>query len=127
MTTEALRQLGFTQVGEPGNDEAYPAGNAGCHGQIRYGPAGHSAARTLQLVEPCLQLVNDGRPDASVDLSVGEAFNDVRPSSEAREILGQLQAASAQNVSASGNEQHISGRAPIVDQELLADTMPSHC
>ncbi|MFC4000991.1 envelope integrity protein Cei [Prauserella oleivorans] len=127
MTTEALRQLGFTQLAEPANDDSFPAGEADCHGQIRYGTNGEGAARTLQLIDPCLQLVNDGRRDATVDLAVGTTFNDVRPTREALDVLEQLNRWSAENSAVGGSEQSAGGQGPIVDQDLLAKTAPSHC
>lgn len=127
MTTEALRRIGFTQLAEPANDDSFPAGEAVCHGQIRYGTNGEGAARTLQLIDPCLQLINDGRRDATVDLAVGTLFNDVRPTQEARRILDQLNAWSAENRAVGGSEQSAGGQGPIVDQDLLAKTAPSHC
>ncbi|WP_183786047.1 envelope integrity protein Cei [Prauserella flava] len=128
MTTSALEQLGFTQLGEPGNDDAFPKGEASCHGQLRYGPNGEAAARTLRLIDPCLQLVEDGRKDATVDLAIGSAFNDVRPTSEALDVLEQLKRSSKNNTS--GSEQSAggaSGTSSLIDRELLDQTEPEHC
>jgi len=48
------------------------------------------AARTVSLVEPCAELVKDGRPDATVDLVIGQRFDQLRPTMEARRIINQL-------------------------------------
>ncbi|WP_308292178.1 envelope integrity protein Cei [Prauserella halophila] len=128
MTTSALEQLGFTQLGEPANDDAFPKGEASCHGQLRYGPNGEAAARTLRLVDPCLQLVEDGRKDATVDLAIGSAFNDVRPTSDALDVLDRLTRSS--NDDSSGSEQSAggaSGTSSLIDRELLDRTEPEHC
>lgn len=128
MTTSALQQLGFTQLGEPANDDAFPKGEASCHGQIRYGPNGEAAARTLLLIDPCLQLVEDGRKDATVDLAIGSAFNDVRPTSEALDVLDQLKRSSEGRTS--GSEQSAGsagGGSSLIDRELLDKTLPEHC
>lgn len=128
MTTTALEQLGFTQLGEPANDDAFPKGEASCHGQLRYGPNGEAAARTLRLIDPCLQLVEDGRKDATVDLAIGSGFNDVRPTSEALDVLDQLKSSSKGKTS--GSEQSAggaSGTSSLIDREQLDKTEPEHC
>jgi hypothetical protein len=86
-----LTELGMKQAGEPGNDPVYPAGDMTCRGQIRFGAPGAQAARTLSLVEPCLELVRDDRQDATVDVSIGKKFDEVKPNSAARKVLDQLQ------------------------------------
>ncbi|MEU6645436.1 envelope integrity protein Cei [Saccharomonospora sp. NPDC046836] len=126
MTTEGLRQLGFTQIAQPDNDDAYGDRTANCHGQIRFGTNGESAARTLQLVDPCLELVRDNRQDATVDLAVGTRFNDARPTRTALDVLDQLKTWSAQNRNA-GNSEQSTGQGPVVDQELLDHTAPTVC
>ena len=133
MTTMALEQLGFTQTAEPGNDEAFPKGEANCHGQVRYGTNGEAAARTLRLIDPCLELVEDGRKDATVDLAIGTAFNDVRPSSEAVEVLDQLkksgQGTEGGSEQSAGEEQSGAGAGggSLIDKELLDKTVAEHC
>ena len=83
-------ELGMKQAADPDNDPIYPAGDMGCRGQIRFGAPGAAAARTLSLVEPCLELVRDDRQDASIDISIGKKFDDVKPNSDARKVLDQL-------------------------------------
>ncbi|MGW6933791.1 envelope integrity protein Cei [Lentzea sp. NPDC054927] len=83
-------ELGLKQAADPGNDPIYPAGDMGCRGQIRFGAPGSQAARTLSLLEPCLELVRDDRQDATVDIAVGKKFDEVKPNSDARKVLDQL-------------------------------------
>ncbi|NKQ55971.1 envelope integrity protein Cei [Amycolatopsis sp. K13G38] len=120
ITTESLRQLGFAQIAPPENDPAY-AGvqEAKCRGQIRFGDNGVSAARTLSIVVPCVELVKDTRADASVDLSIGSGFGDVRPTQQAQQVLQQLQAWSAQHPGGAGGEQSASGK-PVIDPALIS-------
>ncbi|HVV10064.1 envelope integrity protein Cei [Amycolatopsis sp.] len=126
ITTESLRELGFTQIGAPENDPAYPNGvEAKCHGQIRFGDNGVSAARTLSLVLPCVELVKDTRADASVDVSIGSGFGDVRPTQQARDVLQQLQAWSAQHPG-DGNEQS-AGSSAVIDPALLSAARNAAC
>ena len=120
IATTALRELGFTATGDPGNDPAYPKGDARCRGQIRYGENGASAARTVSLVVPCAELVRDNRKDASVDLSTGKLFTDVQPRAEAVKVLQQLTAWSQAHQGGGSSEQSAGANAPVVDQTLLA-------
>jgi hypothetical protein len=85
-----LEELGFTRSAPPGNDPFYPDGDMECVGQLRFGAAGEPAASTLALVLPCVELVRDGRPDDSVEVSVGTAFGDLSPTRPARDALDQL-------------------------------------
>ncbi|WP_162830704.1 envelope integrity protein Cei [Amycolatopsis thermalba] len=125
ITTESLRQLGFTQIAPPENDPAYATAEAACRGQLRFGDNGSSAARTLSLVVPCVELVRDNREDASVDLAIGSAFGDVVPTQAAREILAQLQAWSAQHDGDAGEQSAVS--PPPIDEALLAAARPGTC
>ncbi|HET9141771.1 envelope integrity protein Cei, partial [Actinophytocola sp.] len=88
--TEALRQLGFGQIAPPDNDPLYTAADLNCRAQIRFGPKGAAAARTLSLVEPCAELVRDERPDGSVDFALGERFDDLRNRTDTRRIMEEL-------------------------------------
>ncbi|WP_309113759.1 envelope integrity protein Cei [Saccharothrix sp.] len=85
-----LTELGLKQAAEPGNDPLYPAQDMTCRGQIRFGAPGAGAARTLSLIAPCLELVQDGRQDATVDLAIGKKFGEVKPNQDARRVLDQL-------------------------------------
>jgi hypothetical protein len=85
-----LAQYGVAQAAPPGNDPRYPTGDMRCFGQIRFGPNGSAAARTLSLLVPCAQLVRDNRQDTTVDLALGSYFTDMAPSSDATQVLAQL-------------------------------------
>ncbi|MBK1788735.1 envelope integrity protein Cei [Prauserella cavernicola] len=126
MTTEGLRQLGFTQIAEPENDPAYADVEANCHGQIRYGDNGEGAARAALLIDPCMELVKDNRQDATVDLAVGTQFNDARLTPATKDVLNRLTEWSEQNRNTGDSEQS-AGRGPNIDQELLDDTVPEFC
>jgi hypothetical protein len=85
-----LGELGLPEAGQPDNDPLYPAQDLSCVGQIRYGPDGASAARTLSLVVPCAELVDDGRQGAAVDLALGSDFRDITPGQGVTEALKAL-------------------------------------
>jgi hypothetical protein len=94
MVAEELMSLGFNKAADPSNDPIYVKQDMPCHGQIRFGPGGAAAARTLSIAVPCAELVRDDRQDAAVDLSLGTKFDDVKPTSRAKrvlEALGQVQ------------------------------------
>ena len=125
ITTESLRQLGFTQIAPPENDPAYVNTEASCRGQLRFGDNGSSAARTLSLVVPCVELVRDNREDAGVDLAIGSGFGDVMPTQAARDILTQLQGWSAQHGDDGGEQSAVN--PPLIDANLLAAARPGTC
>jgi hypothetical protein len=127
ITTTALHELGFTNTGEPANDPAYENREAKCRGQIRFGENGITAARTLGLVVPCAELVQDNRKDTSVDLVTGTNFGDIRPRAEARQILTQLAEWSKAHQGGGGNEQSAGAQAPVIDQTLLASARDVQC
>ena len=85
-----LADLGFQEAAPPENDPLHPNGKMECVGQLRFGPAGQGAARTLALVVPCVELVRDARTDDTVDLSVGTGFRDVDPPRAVRNALDQI-------------------------------------
>ncbi|GAA2013800.1 envelope integrity protein Cei [Nakamurella flavida] len=72
--TDELRAAGFASIRTSGNDPLYVASDLRCVGEIRYGPAGAAAARTVLILAPCAQLVLDGRVDDSVDLALGARY-----------------------------------------------------
>lgn len=127
LTTEALRQLGFTQVAAPDNDPAYEGRTANCRGQIRYGENGASAARTLSLIDPCVELIKDNRKDTSVDLAIGTGFGDVVPRPEARRVLEQLSSWSQQSRTSNGSELSTGEKAPRIDPSLLEAARSASC
>ncbi|KAB7758201.1 hypothetical protein A5630_02765 [Mycolicibacterium mucogenicum] len=84
-----LRDLGFGQPAAS-NDPVYASTRMECQGQIRFGPAGKSAAAALWLVAPCTQLFQDQRPDDSVDLAIGTEFNELAHSDDIEAMLASL-------------------------------------
>jgi hypothetical protein len=85
-----LSDLGFQEAAPPDNDALFPRGELECVGQLRFGPAGQGAARTLALVVPCTELVRDTRADDVVDVVVGTGFRDVNPPRAVRNALDQI-------------------------------------
>ncbi|ANY08727.1 envelope integrity protein Cei [Pseudonocardia sp. HH130630-07] len=90
LVSAQLRDLAFGEANTPGNDPAFPDGDLGCIGQLRFGPDGGPGAATLSLALPCMELVRDDRPGGTVDVVVGTAFTDVAPGRAARDALDQL-------------------------------------
>lgn len=82
-----LGEVGIGEAAPPDNDPRYPAQDLGCVGQIRFGPQGQAAARTLSVVVPCAELVRDDRTDGTVDLALGSDFRDITPSQPVTETL----------------------------------------
>jgi hypothetical protein len=111
LVTETLRGFGFTQIGDPGNDALY-GDNMPCRAQIRFGAQGTAAARTLSLVEPCAELVRDDRKDATVELALGDNFDDLKTSLTVRQLLEQLNDFAEQHPPAKGGLQ---ANAPQAD------------
>jgi hypothetical protein len=89
--TDELRAAGFESILGGANDPLYPAADLRCVAQIRFGPAGAAAARTVLLVAPCAQLVVDSRVDDSVDLSLGARYIYDSVSDEVRAELRAIQ------------------------------------
>ncbi|QLY29371.1 envelope integrity protein Cei [Nocardia huaxiensis] len=86
-----LSDLGFASAPEAfGNDPVYVNGDLECMGQIRFGVNGRPGASALQLVAPCAELIEDSRTDDTVDLVLGSLFRDLRPSTDAEEVLRSL-------------------------------------
>ena len=122
-----LQKLGFVQAAPPANDPRYPLGDMRCFGQIRFGPNGESAARTVSLVEPCAQLVEDSRQDASVDLALGAYSNDLAPTPDTQLVLAQLATWAAKHPAANGGLQSQNGQQPSVSASLLAGAHTFQC
>lgn len=99
-----LGELGIAEAAPPDNDPLYPAQDLSCVGQIRYGPASASAARTLSLVVPCAELVDDGRAPATVDLALGSDFRDITPTAGVTDALRALARGSADGAPAAGTD-----------------------
>lgn len=88
-----LSDYGFASPPAPqyANDPVYVNGDLECTGQIRFGSNGRPAAAAVQLVAPCAELIEDKRPDDSVDVALGSLFgNDLRPGNDAEEVLKSL-------------------------------------
>jgi len=126
LVTEMLRTLGFSQVAEPDNDAIY-GDEMTCRAQIRFGPQGESAARTLSLVEPCAELVRDDRKDATVDIALGDGFDTLDPNGDARAALEQLSAWALQNPPDQGGLQAEGAPQPELDEALLSGARNVRC
>jgi hypothetical protein len=121
-----LTELGLKQAADPGNDPIYPAGDMNCRGQIRFGAPGSSAARTLSLLEPCLELVRDDRQDATVDIAIGKKFDEVKPNSDARKVLDQLKEWAEQQPDQQGG-QVAAPAPPSLNQDNLVGARDVTC
>ncbi|MBW4722503.1 envelope integrity protein Cei [Saccharothrix obliqua] len=121
-----LAELGLKQAAEPGNDPVYPAQDMTCRGQIRFGAPGAGAARTLSIIEPCLELVRDERQDATVDVAVGKKFTEVKPNHDARKVLDQLTSWVEQHPEQPGGQVAERG-SPSVNADNLHAARDVHC
>ena len=83
ITAEVLGTRGF-KVGDVGNFEGPKIGSVG---QVQFGPAGADIARLVEAYVPGVELVNDGRPGDSVDLIIGQKFEDILTKAQAAEVL----------------------------------------
>ncbi|RZQ63265.1 LytR family transcriptional regulator [Amycolatopsis suaedae] len=127
IVTAGLKDMGFTKALDPANDPAYEGREANCRGQIRFGENGMAAARTLSLADPCVELIKDNREDGTVDLAIGSAFRDPRPTKEGRQVLQQLAEWSRQHPDTAGGEQATGQRPATIDQTLLASARDIEC
>ncbi|MBM7861939.1 hypothetical protein JOD27_005772 [Lentzea nigeriaca] len=119
-------ELGLKQAADPGNDPIYPAGDMGCRGQIRFGAPGAAAARTVSLLEPCLELVRDDRQDATVDIAIGKKFDEVKPNADARKVLDQLKEWAEQQPEQQGG-QAAAASPPTLNADYLAGARDVTC
>ncbi|MBP2330905.1 hypothetical protein JOF56_011290 [Kibdelosporangium banguiense] len=126
LVTENLRQLGFTQIAEPGDDPVYPNRDMSCRGQIRFGPQGTAAARTLSLLDPCAELVRDNREGAGVDLVIGQKFDELPIKAETRQILRVLAEWGAQHPPQTGGLQSVEG-GPQLDPAMIEAIRKAPC
>ncbi|WP_447006490.1 envelope integrity protein Cei [Saccharothrix isguenensis] len=122
-----LVELGLKQAAEPDNDPVYPSQDMTCRGQIRFGAPGAGAARTLSLIEPCLELVRDERQDATVDLAIGQKFSEVKPNSDARKVLDQLSAWAEQEPEQQGGQAAEGSTSPSLNADNLQAARDVHC
>lgn len=120
-----LAEWGFAPTAEPTNDPLHPAFDLLCHGEIRFGPAGEAAARTLSLAVPCAELVRDTRPEGVVDLALGTEFTKLQPNDAARRVLGDLVRLDQPFLPWDGGQ--AAGHPPAVDPELLRAARMVEC
>ncbi len=94
VSAELIRTYGFAAAEHASaNDPLFYNQNMRCVGQIRFGPNGKAQARTMHLMVPCAELVQDARQDNGVELALGTLFGDLSPSPDAKTILATLRAA----------------------------------
>jgi hypothetical protein len=116
LVSAELVQLGFTAAKNPaGNDTVYADQNMQCVGQIRFGAAGLAQARTLQLVVPCAELVQDARTDPGLDLALGTTFGQLAPGGATTTVLTAL------------NDAKKSQTPPVVDKATLDAATNTRC
>lgn len=121
-----LAELGFVPTAEPTNDPHHPGFDLRCHGEIRFGPAGESAARTLSLAVPCAELIRDVRPEAAVDLALGTEFTRLRPNGAALDALqGLVQLGQPMRSTQGGQAAGVV--TPAVDPVLLREARKVDC
>ncbi|MGO1054276.1 MULTISPECIES: envelope integrity protein Cei [unclassified Crossiella] len=124
LVNEELIGFGFNKAGEPGDDPVY-ADKLSCHGQLRYGPNGAGAARTMSLLAPCVQLVRDERQDSTVDVVLGKKFDGIKPAPSTRQLLDKLKEWAEQQPEKGG--QQAAPPPPQLDAEQLASARNVHC
>ncbi|HEY1974454.1 MAG TPA: envelope integrity protein Cei [Pseudonocardia sp.] len=123
LVASQLGELGFTEAADPTNDPLYPTGDLKCRGELRFGPNGLAAARTVRLVLPCIALLKDSRADDTVDVAVGTLFGEVNPTKPVRTALQQLGGSAGQtSVGDAGG-----AATPSVDPDLLAQASDVPC
>ncbi|QNG19053.1 envelope integrity protein Cei [Rhodococcus triatomae] len=88
-----LNDYGFASAPDVqvGNDPIYTDQNLQCQGQLRFGQEGRAAASALWLIAPCAELIEDARPDDTVDLALGTYFRSIAPNADAEEVLRSLE------------------------------------
>lgn len=126
LVTENLRALGFTQVADPANDAIY-GDKLTCRAQIRFGAQGTSAARTISLLEPCAELVRDDRQDATVDVVLGDKFDDLHPNQAAKTLIEQLNDLAKQEPPTQGGLQAAAPKTYKVEAHLLEAARKVNC
>ncbi|MGH3937736.1 MAG: envelope integrity protein Cei [Pseudonocardiaceae bacterium] len=126
IVTTQLTELGFVPTEQPTNDPRHPGFDLRCHGEIRFGPAGEPAARTLSLVMPCAELVRHVRSDAVVELALGTEFAGLRPNDAAREALAGLTRL-GQPILPTHGGQAAGVVAPAIDPLLLQQARKVDC
>ena len=126
LVTESLKALGFSQVADPANDPIY-GDKMTCRAQIRFGALGTAAARTISLLEPCAELVRDERQDATVDVVLGDKFDDLHPNRAAKTLIEQLNDLAKQEPPAQGGLQATTPKTYKVDPSLMTAARNVKC
>lgn len=87
-----FREIGFAAPPDnaSGNDPLNPDQDLACNGQLRFGDNGRWAALAVVMALPCVELVNDGREDATTDLALGTFFSGLSHKDTNEEVLAQL-------------------------------------
>ena len=85
-----LGDLGFPEAARRTTIPLYADADMECVGQLRFGPTGQGAARTLGLVLPCTELVRDDRTDDVVSSWSAPAFATSSPPRAVRNALDQI-------------------------------------
>jgi hypothetical protein len=79
---------------------------------------------------PCVELLRDGRQDASVDVSVGTGFGDLNPGPAARDALDQLADPGTGSDGSANADPNAADAAPApatVDPELAEEARSASC
>lgn len=126
-TTDRLAELGFTELAKPANDPAYKGRIAECRGQIRFGPNGKAAARTLSLLEPCFELVRTNRTDAGVNFVLGAGFRGIELTDKRRKALRQLKSGGGGAQPSAGGERAARGNGSGPSAELISAIRNTSC
>lgn len=131
IVTATLQQDGFAHVAAPGNDTIFDPAKGhdylDCRAQIRFGPNGASAARTMSVVEPCAQLVRDDRQDTSVNLVIGTQFDQLIVRPAARNALAAIERAAGTLPTEHGGQSSIQDAAVKVPAAMLNKARAVHC
>lgn len=125
-TSGMLDDLGFGKLQKPGNDPAFKGREPDCYGQIRYGQDGKAAARTVSLLDPCLELVETSREDAGVDIVLGTEFRGIHISDAARKILDKLRERADEHPSESTAAQQAAAESSL-SPSLLQKARDAYC
>lgn len=124
--SSSLDELGFDKLAKPANDPAYEDHEPDCYGQIRYGREGKAAARTVSLVDPCLELVRTSRDDAEVDMVLGNDFRGIHVSEATHKILDKLRERSEEHPTERTETQQ-AGAESSISSSLLRKARDAYC
>lgn len=125
--SSSLDELGFDKLKKPANDPAYEDDEPDCYGQIRYGREGEAAARTVSLLDPCLELVRTSQDDAEVDMVLGNDFRGIHVSDAAHKILDYLREQADEHPTESTETQQAGGAESSISSALLRKARDAYC